>query len=376
MASNKRGKRKSGSKDLIFEVSDGELSAEECDSEPRSKVMKFREEELVSNSIEISNLEKDNQDSSIVINVSDEETVIDASKFERTATLETTDSGVFNSEGNLDPSQPLKGTKKNDAEDVLEETNTEDASFINNEIHTENTEVIYVESDDVTEDSIDNTLEVICDDTQKLEDIKSPKKLSVEEEEGEATKFTPQDNTDSGETDTSTTICISFNNKESADLYKFKFVKFLETFVELQTIFEDDLTIKLQRDSLLNPSEWLVLDETYLSQNIEDEKLASPLPTTPQKKKKKKKKEKKEKDLFILDTTPARSENSILSTLYSSKFEISERNEDEVETKVKVKQAIACFNCGDAHSLRECPQKKDYVKIQAARMKMSQRQNS
>lgn len=166
-------------------------------------------------------------------------------------------------------------------------------------------------------------------------------------------------------------IQITFGNKDLADLYKLKFIKCLKSFVELEIIKETDLSIILQRDPLLNSSEWIILDEAICNNYISEEAVG-PLgsPDKSKSKKKKNKKKKKEDDLFTLDTNPSQSEFTSHFTKYLSTFQIDlEGKEDNSDNAPRFSSAQTCFNCDENHSLRDCPVPKDMSKINAARNK-------
>lgn len=172
-------------------------------------------------------------------------------------------------------------------------------------------------------------------------------------------------------------ISISFGNKQLADLYKFKFITFLKSFVELEIVKETELCITIQRDPLFNSSEWIVLDETLCSNQSSQESTCVPLSGTPSKSRKKKaKKKKKEEDLFVLDTNPSQNEPSSLNTKYLSKFQIDIEEKDEDDTPIRV-LIQTCFNCNENHNLKDCPVPKIQARINAARNKFkSQKQTT
>lgn len=164
-------------------------------------------------------------------------------------------------------------------------------------------------------------------------------------------------------------ISISFGNKQLADSYKFKFITFLKSFVELEIVKETDLCITIQSDPLFNSSEWIVLDETLCSNQGSQESTCVTLSGSPSKSRKKKaKKKKKEEDLFVLDTNPSQNEPSSLNTKYLSKFQIDieEKDEDDTPKRVLIQ---TCFNCNENHSLKDCPVPKVQARINAARNK-------
>lgn len=166
------------------------------------------------------------------------------------------------------------------------------------------------------------------------------------------------------------TIQISFNNKEMADLYKFKFIKFIESFVELEVVSETDLSITFQRDDLLDSSEWVILDET---QCLEDIEIDLPKPhidnLSPKTRKKKAKKKKKDDDIFVLDTNPSENEHNLNTLRYSSKFEIDFEKKVENDTAQRMVSNQTCFNCDGNHSLRDCQVPRNAYRINAAKNK-------
>lgn len=85
-----------------------------------------------------------------------------------------------------------------------------------------------------------------------------------------------------GETSFNNCIQIKFSDKTVADLYKLKFLKFLQNFIELDVNVENELSINISRDTALNSNEWVVLENTTeLNENYD---------STPSKKRNKKKK--------------------------------------------------------------------------------------
>lgn len=159
------------------------------------------------------------------------------------------------------------------------------------------------------------------------------------------------------ESDNTPSIIIQFRDNDTADLYKFKFLKFIQSFVELDTFESDRLTIQIQRDNMLNPKEWVVLDETLcadVNTEVPNNDVELKL-TPPNNKQKKKNKKHKEPELFTLDTTPSQDPYSKQSMKYASKFQIDVTEKTE-ETNERSASLSMCFNCEGSHSLRECPE--------------------
>nr|CAH7714841.1 unnamed protein product [Callosobruchus chinensis] len=320
MDSQKRGKKRAIC-DGIFEISDEDMSPEQSESdEPEAKISRT----------DISTSE-----------VEEESNLQDVKEHERPngTPLFKVDSGI-----SVDPTDTIEIV---------------DDSF---------TEVISLESDSV----VDQDASLFKDDTN-VTVLDTPKAVP-EIEEGEV----DEPESKSMVEDTSNripSISIKFSDESIADLYRFKFLKFLQSFVELETDL-DELTITVWRDAQLNPKEWVVVDETVCIPNSSEP--LSEIPTaelspltdrTP--KKKKKKKNKKEKDelaeAFILDTTPAANEQNMHVTKYCRKFEIDVcEKTDSAEEDVKISAQI-CFNCDGHHAMRDCPEPKNYVKINQKR---------
>lgn len=148
---------------------------------------------------------------------------------------------------------------------------------------------------------------------------------------------------------TDSLITIKFQDEIAAEEYKHKFVKLLKSFIEL-TCTEDKLSINILRKA------------------GQDTDLMSP-----SKKRKRKKSKSKSKDLFVVDTTPsvARNDNMLK---YVSKYLVttpSEVNDKDANTTQKC-SPVTCFNCNQNHSLRECPNPKNFAKINAARNQLKQ----
>lgn len=163
-------------------------------------------------------------------------------------------------------------------------------------------------------------------------------------------------------------ICISFGNKQLSDLYKLRFKSFLKSFVELEIVKETELSITFQRDSILNPSDWIVLDETFDSnQNVQEKTHITLLASPSKSRKKKTKKKKKDDDLFVLDTNPSQDEPTSHNTKYLSTFQIDIDQQGEDDTHKVMNQT--CFNCNGKHNLKDCPLPKNQSRINDARNK-------
>lgn len=164
-----------------------------------------------------------------------------------------------------------------------------------------------------------------------------------------------------GETSFNNCIQIKFSDKTVADLYKLKFLKFLQNFIELDVNVENELSINISRDTALNSNEWVVLENTTeLNENYD---------STPSKKRNKKKK----KELFVVDTNPSlTSSKRSKAAKYNTKFFIEDlpKTDAEDEDSKKPKNTPTtqtCFNCGKNHALKDCTEKKDYKKINSAK---------
>jgi zinc finger CCHC domain-containing protein 8 len=226
-------------------------------------------------------------------------------------------------------------------ETTITEHNLENSSPINltvNECETQTkeqltvleTELIKVETT-ITEHSLENS---------------SPINLTVNECETQTTTESVAE--ESKESDIS--ISIKFHDDTTADLYKSKFLKFINSFTELQVKHEDSLTIDVYRD------EHAVVDENSVIQD--DVKPGSA-------KKRKKHHSKVKKELFIVDATPSPTTVQTRPR-YTTKFIINTDKEFQGNDTQQIKQP-SCFNCEEFHSLRDCPYPKDYTKINMAR---------
>ncbi|KAG5894153.1 hypothetical protein JTB14_001849 [Gonioctena quinquepunctata] len=307
-------KRKSPSQIVVFEISDNDISPEDSDSDCNEPEAKIIKTE--SNFV----------------------------------------SSVVNALSNLESEKDLEIKQKKQSE--IEENAPE---IIENELN-----------DVPVENSVPSSTVQQKTEAEPCEDF--------EEGEVEENRIPVKTVVDSSEMLDTECLHITFSNKNMSDLYKFKFLRFVESFVELEVVSEDELSISLKRDPLFNSSEWIIVDEIMVSKNskeeIEEEKLCSPLPVTPEKaKKKKKKKAKKEKDLFMLDTNPQNENEYNACAKYSSKFQI-ENNSDIEEEEVRVSSQV-CFNCDGSHALKDCQLPKDFNKINQRRQRFkAQKQTS
>lgn len=224
---------------------------------------------------------------------------------------------------------------------------------------------------------------ISCDNKSKLPGFHSVKSKTPpsELEDGELNDtiiYSNEVDTTDSKLSGDSEIHISFGSKQLSDVYKFQFIKFLESFVELELIKVTDLSLTIQRDPNLNPSEWIVLSESFGS-GYDSERLLSPIltPDTPTKSKKKKaKKKKKEEEIFILDTKPSQQESNAHIAKYQSKFQI-EVGVKEDENKIpKIGSVQECFNCSENHSLKDCPAPRDHTRINASRNKFKTQKQS
>lgn len=407
MDTRRRGKRKSPSQDIIFEVSDNDISSENSEDdckEPEAKVSKIDGNSFVLNLNEHSNLQHDKENVGMEISVNQE----GQSSVEISEHISVSNSSVSNSsrsgseiivisEDNIDVlndseeyyvaprAESIENSeeKSMDSSDIIDITDehaeglteqgparsvTEDSSVPVINVHSTddcNTVTSSQEGEGNLEDGEldENQIEVQIEEAINVTksppiDVQIPKET---EDERDTTQSDP-------------CICITFRNEEIAELYKYKFLQFLQQFVELE-VNSDGLTVKVQRDLTLDPKEWVVLDETMcLNETKELELLRKPEPplaTSPEKtpKKKKKKKNKKEKELFILDTNPSQNENGVQFTKYSTKFQI-DTNEKTAAEDDRIKVSVqTCFNCDSNHAIKDCPLPKDFAKINAARQR-------
>lgn len=196
----------------------------------------------------------------------------------------------------------------------------------------------------------------------------------IDEEEGElkdevdnvevcdkpqATQHTEPLNVDADKVD-QCVMNISFRDESIAKAYRPQFLKFIKSFIELNILSEDDLKISIAKDDTIIPTDWVVIDEVA---------------ETPKSKScKKHKKSKAKKDLFVLDTNPSINTKESQFMRYSSKFSVIEHTEGGEEKNVPV-TAQTCFNCNGSHSLKDCPEPKNFEKINAARQKFRNHQN-
>ncbi|XP_017778317.1 PREDICTED: zinc finger CCHC domain-containing protein 8 homolog [Nicrophorus vespilloides] len=127
-------------------------------------------------------------------------------------------------------------------------------------------------------------------------------------------------------TSNSPLITITFKNSNIKSRYKYKFTKFLAKFKELKAV-ESKHTIQMvaKRDSL-----------------------------------------------FVLDTQP--SDHGENNTMYTTKYEVTGAQKEKKEDD-KVKFVQTCFNCDGSHSLKDCPEPKDFHKINQARRLFKQNNN-
>lgn len=323
MASRKITKRKSPCQDKIFfGVNANELSPEHSsnEDEPEIKVKKTDVSFLDEEALQRFNLETDK----ILL---EEKTLSIAQDKPKEEVV---------------PCEELKNISSCERNPKLESTN-----LVSNQMD----ETLETPSNDQTDKTFEKSSDDLKDGEERNETVSSNTELDISE---------PKEALDSG-------IHICFGNKTLADLYKFKFIKFLNSFIELEIIKETDLSVTFQRDPLLDPSEWIIMDETPCSSQTEDKVELFEFPTTKSKKKKAKKK-KKDDDLFVVDTNPSHSESNSHIAKYSSKFQI-EQKVDEDETPKRTISVQTCFNCNENHSLKDCPLPKIPARINAARNK-------
>ncbi|KAJ8918642.1 hypothetical protein NQ315_013148 [Exocentrus adspersus] len=419
MDAKRRGKRKSPSQEIIFEVSDNDISSENSEddcNEPQAKISKIDGDSFTSSLNEISNLE--NSDSSFVeISIRQEVNCIELSEhisvsnssYSGDSGGEGSDVIVITSEDNIDvlnndsedeyadPHLPPTDTPE-EIIDITDE-NPIDSSTVSisdeNAISTteetpvsttdNNPDTVQIEEDKVvsleefddskTESQPDEPIDVVGVENEELIDDTKPPSPVVEVENSEKAKG--EDEVDSIRADQGgdSHIHITFSDEKMADLYKVKILNFLQQFVELDVEESEGLSMKIKSNTLLDSQEWVVVDETMCIEEVSELATVSEKPPS---KKKKRKKNKKEKDLFVLDTNPSENEKSVL-TKYSTKFQIDIQEKEKTKDQDEVKKisAQSCFNCSSNHAIKDCPLPKDYTKINAARQKFkAQRQTS
>lgn len=409
MDSRRRGKRKSPSQDIIFEVSDNDISSENSEDdckEPEAKVSKIDGDNFMLKLNELSNLQNKketlnleisvNQEGESSVEISEEhisvsnssegnssrsgseiivisEDNIDVLNDSEEYYLAPRAESIENSEDkSIDSSEIIDITDEN-PEDLTEQSTAHISVTENSPIPVENTVHLTNNNNIVTSggEEVGNLEEGELDDSQtnvQIELIDVTKSPSIDIQVQKKTE-------DEIDTKSDPYICITFCNEKIAELYKFKFLQFLQQFVELEVENSEGLTVRVQRDPILDPREWVVLNKTMCLTETEEvevsEKLDSPLAAASEKtpKKKRKKKNKKEKDLFILDTSPSQNENGIQFTKYSTKFQIDINEKTAAEDEMVKVSAQTCFNCDSNHAIKDCPLPKDFAKINAARQK-------
>lgn len=193
--------------------------------------------------------------------------------------------------------------------------------------------------------------------------------LSSVDESGEKEEGEVPEETENAENNWD--IKLEFNNCQIAEMYKEKFMKFIQSFVELEIApSSSDLELKIKRDELLRSTEWHVVEE--LTDLSELKEATDDLTDSSPSKKHRKKKNKKEKPLFVLDTSPMEEDNNKETNMkYSAKFSISTSQEEDGAQRI----SNGCFNCGKNHALKDCPEPKDFTRINNARNKMKGQKN-
>ncbi|XP_030757909.1 zinc finger CCHC domain-containing protein 8 homolog [Sitophilus oryzae] len=333
MASPRRHprKRKTRGSDNIFEVSERDLSPEpeeSLDDEPESKVLKSRDSDVADS--------RQNNDESNL----------------KTLCLSPKEQNISNEIIILDDSLDVG---KN-CDDVIVLNDSQDDENLNKT---------------KCNDSLDGTKEE-QNSKQKEDIIVNSTETNLNEtilEEGEVC-----------ESACVPLITIKFVDKSTADIYRERFCKFIESFIELEITSKDDLTINVNKDVSLDPKDWVVLDNT-LGSSDKKEDLLELLSVQNQVKlndqnetNKKRKKKKKQKDLFVVDTTPEITLHKD-RLKYSAKFVIDDKPNDEESRASPIPKANSmCFNCGQQHSLIECTEPRNHQKI-AANRQMFQNKN-
>ncbi|XP_060529197.1 zinc finger CCHC domain-containing protein 8 homolog [Cylas formicarius] len=252
---------------------------------------------------------------------------------------------------NSESEEPEAKVKKTDHSNVYEKQVSQSPSNLQNE-----------QKIDISEDSF---VPKIRNDIEDKFDENIIKEVSILEE-GEVSEFDSKLNNNTSQ---DSYITITFKDREAADIYRKPFLKFLQTFVELQIEDSANTVIKLSRTANVNPTDWVIIDDSLdLTQEV-DEELAKELPVTPQSGKKKKKKKKK-KDLFVLDTTPGL-EDEANQTKYWSRFLINEAEKKDEQAPHKRPIPSTCFNCSQNHNMKDCPMPKNYSVINSNRQKLA-----
>ncbi|KAJ8984849.1 hypothetical protein NQ317_013050 [Molorchus minor] len=460
MESGRRVKRKSPSKNIIFEVSDADISPEPSDnecSEPEAKVLKIDcDFHLISS--DDSNLESDNPntspenspspnsengDNSFIIvdsnSLSNHSTVevhsntndiIDITADDTSApNEEEIDIGSLKENDNsldveiiVDVTEQAPSPLKEDCEisptkeEILQDNGSslrednscgnstdlkEEICYLKTNESSDDIEVIDItelNSSPLREDSVDIAQEDNLQNNLKAHDedipqdipkvIQSPlREDDLTLEEGELNEIANcVEQIDSNSSSKQPCICINFSDQTVAEQYKSKFLKYIQSFVELQVENFDGLSINIQRDPTLNPNDWVVIDDTICLSEVKELNeenvvpgLSSDLSSDKSPgKKKRKRKNKKEKELFVVDTNPSSNENNISCTKYSTKFQIDKEESSPETAKLEMKISTQiCFNCDDNHAIRDCPLPKNYAKINAARQRFkAQKQTS
>ncbi|XP_028143753.1 zinc finger CCHC domain-containing protein 8 homolog [Diabrotica virgifera virgifera] len=345
MVAKRRGKRKSGSKDLLFEVSDNDVSTDDSETEcnePEKKILKTDSNFIESVVNALSNLENEKKEKE--------------TNCSKTEVIEILD-------------ESSKGSDKagNDSDNSL--IVIEDRSFVENEDSanqsTQNSECTAPIQEDDTPLVISQTFIESCDSgsPNELEEAGCANKEIIDVEDGEVTS-----ETDSPEP----IIQISFSTRSISNVYKQKILDFFSSCTDLRVFKHDDLSIIVKPEEEKANNDWITLDDTGINtivesstqeiNNVEQSISRSPA------KKRKKKKAKKDKDLFVLDTEP--SQEQIHTTKYSSKFQIDITKEKENDEKKVRISAQSCFNCDQGHALKDCPLPKNYNKINMKRQQM------
>lgn len=158
-------------------------------------------------------------------------------------------------------------------------------------------------------------------------------------------------------------MTISFSSSVNFAVYKEKLTKLLETLPEIcVSVEENNSLICITKDNDILSDDWVMVDKEEIK-----------LQKGNCKKKKKSKKPDKTEELFVLDTTPSITTKRDL--FYESKFSVLNKP-NENENNSKSANLTACFNCNESHNLRDCPQPKNYMKINAARQKFKSQQTT
>ncbi|CAH1118961.1 unnamed protein product [Phaedon cochleariae] len=365
MKPQRPGKRKSPSRNVVFEVSDNDVSPEHSGSdidEPEAKIFKPQSAFVESVVNALDDLEAEaacvEPSAELTSNIPAELTPANIPEVEQNVNTDT-DNLPITRHDNLEVSSIDKVSNISSQVGIDKEMEVVEVEEKSEEVTPETN--IEIEINEKKDEQMDKKIVQHIDSKMKEENTTLKSEVMME--------ISHPDETDQY-------IRISFSDETTSELYKFKFLKFLQTFVELEVESDDKLNISVKRDTLLNPTEWVVLDATMcLNEHEQNPVTPIKMPLKDKTPKKKKKKDKKDKGLFVLDPNPSASETNTYS-IYSSKFNIDLATENEEQDNIRI-STQTCFNCDGSHALKDCPAPKDFGRISAMRQKFkAQRQVS